>query len=512
MYDNAPEYPDRPTQLVSESTVTRGATRVSRAGLIAALAVVVGAAGFAVTQASSDPAGPETREDAVAQFWEALDNEDVVGLIEVLLPSERESLIIPATNVLLELARLDVATDDVISEGGDVEFFAGFEFDIPGPGEPNEITYEIAPVGGNEAIQWITTTGGVASANVDPQKFVDLMGGKVDVLRDQIEPEDLEPESTTTDFAESYAEGNPFEFAIVEEDGYYYFSIYYTIAGNASEGRVPNFAAAPRPNGAATPEEAAVQLLDTLVDLDAKGVLATLDPQEFRAAYDYWSEWSPDLVDGLDEALGAASEQGVSWDLVSAEATSSNRDGRTVATYTSAVFAIKSTNQFLETDLLVAVTTDSLSVTGTLDREPISIELNSQRIDASATFNSDPLEIHIDLETLEGSGFLGETQFETWRDGDCLMLSADDESTSFCGDDLQQELGSRVSGLSPDLFKLDTDYYSSGIVVVERDGLWYVSGGPTISYAIAEYLKLLEPADLDQLIERLEDLAKEGRF
>lgn len=494
------------------STVQRHTSKASRLGLVAALAVVAVAAGFAVNAAMSPAAGPETPEDAVAQMWVAIDNEDVVGLTEILLPSERESLVIPATEVLSELTRLEVLAAEAVSETGDAQVLAGYEFEVPAPGEIGAPTYDIVPLGGNDAVQWVTTTDGTVTGSVDPQKFMDLLGSKSDGLRDQIEAEDLQPESDSVDFGELYEDGEPFEFAVVEEDGYYYISIYYTMAGYANDFAVPDFAAAPTPFGAATPEDAAVQLLENIVELDAEGILTTLDPNEFRAAYDYWSEYSPELLDGLDEALDGAEEFGVTWDLVSAEVESSERRGRTVVNFTGAVFSVKSTNEDLLLDILISVDQDSFSVTGTLEGEPISIEINANRIDVSGSFWDERVEFHMDFETLEGDGEFGGNTFEMTRDGDCLVVTYDGESESICGEDLEGLYGMDFSGLESELIGANGEFYSAGLVMVERDGLWYVSGAPTISHALVEYLNMFEPGDLDELIEKLEELATEGEF
>jgi hypothetical protein len=533
MYDHVPDGPPKPltsdyasteptlielgdgegtSNVSATSIVERGNSIAGRFGLVAALAVVAVAAGFAIDAALTPAAGPETPEAAVAQMWIAIDNEDVLGLIEVLLPSERESLVIPATGVLSELSRLDVLTDDAVSETGEAQVLAGYEFDVPASGELDAPTYEIVPLGGNKKVQWVTTTGGAITGSFDPQKFLDLLGDKSEVLRDQIDSVDIEPDTGDIDFGELYEDGNPFEFAVVEEDGYYYLSIYYTLAGYASEGAVPDFAAAPIPQGGGTPEEAAVQLLDNLVDLDAEGVLATLDPSEFRAAYDYWSEYSSELLGGLDQALDAAEDFGVTWDLVSAEAESSESDGRTVVNYTSAAFSVKSTNQFLQMDVVIAVDEDSLSVTGTLDGEPISIEINAQRIDVSGAFSGEKVELHLDLETLEGEGEFGGNPFDTRRDGDCLEVTYAGDSESICGDDLDGLYGMGLSGLESDMAGTNGEFYGAALVAVERDGLWYVSGVPTISNALVEYFRMFEPGDLDELIEQLEELVTEGQF
>ena len=56
------------------------------------------------------------RQRALA-LLDALDNEDVLGAIDVLLPGERETLREPLTELVAELTRIEVLSDDASLAG-----------------------------------------------------------------------------------------------------------------------------------------------------------------------------------------------------------------------------------------------------------------------------------------------------------------------------------------------------------------------------------------------------------
>jgi len=95
---------------------------VGRVGLVAAALAVAGGGAFAVTRALSEPAGAQTPEEAVDQLFEAVENDDLVGLTEVMLPSERESLIDPMVDLFTELERLEVLDDQLQQKSTDQNF------------------------------------------------------------------------------------------------------------------------------------------------------------------------------------------------------------------------------------------------------------------------------------------------------------------------------------------------------------------------------------------------------
>ena len=94
-------------------------------GAAAAAVVAVGGAGiFAVANMSgSTVGGAATPDELGVEFLSAVENEDVLGVIDVLVPGERDSLGQPFVELVSELQRLDVLAPTDLSQisGIDIE-------------------------------------------------------------------------------------------------------------------------------------------------------------------------------------------------------------------------------------------------------------------------------------------------------------------------------------------------------------------------------------------------------
>ena len=99
------------------------ARRAGRAGKIIGAAVgavaIVGAGTFAVARIAGDDdaGGAATPEEAGLAFVEAIGNEDLLGMVDVLLPGEREALRGPLSDIVDELQRLEVLSEDADASG-----------------------------------------------------------------------------------------------------------------------------------------------------------------------------------------------------------------------------------------------------------------------------------------------------------------------------------------------------------------------------------------------------------
>lgn len=487
-----------------------------RLALVGTVLVVAVAAGFAIWRALSGPSGPATPEEAAARLFESGDQEDLLGIIEVMLPSERESLVEPTTDLVGELVRLEVLSDRTIDDDGALAGTSGVTFDFPEPGQPGELAYEIAPLGGSETVQWVTVTGGTATVTFDPAVARDGLGAALlDRFGDDL-GEDLEPQIDTVDFAEELARGEPLEFAVVEEDGGWYFSVWYTVAGLASDGRGPDHLAAPTPNGADSPEEAAAQFLRSAIELDVAGAMSTLDPEEFRALYDYWGHVGPDVVEGAQQARREAADGGFDWSVESVSASSEERDGRTVATFDELAVRFTSTAEGAEADLVASVSADGLSVDGTLLGAPLTLTVDQDRVTGQGTIEGDAVDIDVDLRTYEGHLQIGPDRLELSREGDCLVLSADGERELLCDEDLGLNGSSAALDIEEDWQAIGEGARTPGLTMVERDGRWYVSGFPTWIYAMTDVLAVIDREQFDELldssVELLDDLSRQPTF
>lgn len=491
---------------VDESSVRTGLP-LGRIGLIATVLALAGLGGFAVWRALAAPAGAATPEEAAAQVFEAADSEDLLGIVEAMLPSEREAMVQPMTDVMIELARLDVLSDDAV-QGDQVNAdVSGLSFDIPAEGEPGALVYEVEPLGTSEDIRWVTVTDGDLTVTFDPQQARELLGDRLGRMVEDLDPA-AETQTETVDLGEEYERGEPVQFAVVEEDGSWYFSLWYTVAGFATDGRAPDLALAATPVGAGSAEEAASLFLENLIELELTGAMSLLDPEEFRAAYDYWGEFGPEVAAEAASVRRDAAAEGFSWDVISVGAGSEDRNGRTVATIEEMTVGFTSTAVGSEADLTVGISVDGLVIDGTIQGEAVQATIDGERAVGQGTIDGQGFEFDLDLVTYEGFAQVGVDRFDMTRQGDCLLITINNTDTEeVCGDDFGAG-GDPFASLELQQEYQDTfsEIGTPGLTVVERDGRWYVSGFPTYAYTIVDFLKVVDPEEFDELLDSYEEL------
>jgi hypothetical protein len=382
------------------------------------------------------------------------------------------------------------------------ESASGFDFDMPAEGEPGALVYELAPLGQSEDIHWVTVTDGMLTITADPQQLRDAFGGR---LAEWVDAEtstgNLSVETEHIDLRQALNDGHPLEFAVVREGDGHFVSLYYTIAGIATDKEAPPYELAPTPVGADGAEQAAVDFLDAVVDLDAERALTMLDPSEFRAAYDYWGRYSPDLVQGWQDARSAAVENGVQWELVSATTSSEDRNGRKITTFDEVVVGVTSTRADNQLDLVITVNTAGLTVTGTVEGQPVSLTITGERIQGSATLDGVVMEGELDFATYEGWIRTDGEQVTLTRDGDCLIISNGIDTQQVCDNDLPVDGAGSLLDFQTDYREALAEVGLPGLTVVERDGRWYVSGAPTLLYTAVDYLRLLDAQQLEDLLD-----------
>ena len=520
-----------PIQTNDNSGSSGGNKWLMRGALVAAAVVLLGGIGAALKFTVFDKNGEDTPEAAADAFVAALDQEDPLGLIEVMLPSEFESTIEPANAVVKELVRLEYLSDAAYE---DDNFSLGDTIKIEVV-EP--IEYESQPlVEGFEDIQEINFTGGKIQITSDPTKLNALRGtranqdninGEVEVSTISFTPTSYVTSTTNTGVDSSETSDEPLSLVAVKEDGGYYISLYYSIAEAARKdagAEKPDFANPLQPQGADSPEEALTLFMDRLTDLDFEATAAIMDPQEFRAMYDYWSLIQPEL-DEAGDIKAQAADEGFSWDL-NFEARSEERDGRTVAIPTAMSGDFQFDDGFDSVDIEFSLDDSSFTANGDISgSNQGSFDINVQESDGIAKgtvkFNDGAQTVNgeftIDSETLSGSGSLtvdGETVSGDFRvDGDCVELSytldGETESSRECDDSGTIAFWIEYQETTSDIF---SDLETPGLTVVERDGKWYVSGAPTFYYIAVDYMKALTPEEIDQLDDLQDDLLNTDPF
>jgi hypothetical protein len=251
--------------------------------LLAVGIVVVLAGGvFAATQLAGGGAG--SPEGAVERLFDAIAGEDVLGILEAMPPSERNSFRDPLVDFVDELKRLEILSDDA-----DLRSVSGIDLDFP------ELELASEPI--TDELAGVRIVRGRARVTTDPSR---LPVGSL--LRDLIGDE-LEAQRPTTE--ESEASGDEDIIVAVKEDGRWYVSLWYTVAELSRRD-----AGAPLPDprervvarGAASPGAAVEEFLRALGAFDIRRLFELLPPDEARALHDYAPLFLDEAEDGLAEA------------------------------------------------------------------------------------------------------------------------------------------------------------------------------------------------------------------
>lgn len=225
----------------------------------------LGGAVFAATQLMGDEGTPE---EAVERLFDAVADEDVLGILEALPPSERDPLKDSVDDIVDEAKRLELLSGDV-----DLRKVSGLDFTVEG------LRLSTAALADN--FSTVTIEAGTFRTATDPARlplgdFVKDIAG--DALRE------AEP---TTD--EDPADGDG-RIVAVKEDGKWYVSLWYSLAesGRRDSGApVPDFGNGVKANGAESPEAAVEELLRAGSRLELRRLIELLPPDEARALHDY---------------------------------------------------------------------------------------------------------------------------------------------------------------------------------------------------------------------------------
>ena len=246
------------------------------------LVLLVGGVAFAATQMGSDD-GAGDPEAAVTEMFDAIADEDVLGMLATLDPGERDALSRPVERFFGELERLEVLDDSFELSG-----IAGIDLEF------EDLTFRTEPV--RDDLTRVYLTGGTASFAVDTDEIP--VG---DFLSDTFERFGVEYRGVQQSDSEALdpAEADD-TFLVVRDTGDgWRVSLGYTAmeAARVAQGApVPAAGAGLAAIGADTPEEAVEGFLQAAVGVDIEGVVARLSPGELRAVHDYW----PVLVSGAD--------------------------------------------------------------------------------------------------------------------------------------------------------------------------------------------------------------------
>jgi hypothetical protein len=433
--------------LESETPVrTGGLTGVG--GRVAAgvlgLVLLVGGVAFAATQMGNDD-GASDPEAAVADMFDAIADEDVLGLLATLDPGERDALTGPVEELFSELERLEV-----LDESFELDGVSGVDLEFDG------LTFRQEPVRAD--LVRVYLTGGTASFAVDTDAIP--VG---DFVTDTFERFGVEYRGIQQSDSEALdpAEADD-TFVVVRNTGDgWRVSLGYTAVEAArmrAGAQVPVAGAGLTAIGADSPEAAVEGFLRAVIGIDVEGAVARLSPGELRAVHDYW----PALVGGAD--LPTAADVPAEMDL---------------------------------TDLELRSTTDGDR--GQVFVDSIGIDVVTEDFEGGATISDGCITMRGDVRTALEEAELGLADGPICQDDiEAILEEAAGETGGF------GLFG--LGGLDTLAFEGGGDTPELGITVVRIDGDWYVAPLGTWADLGLAVLETLEREDLDAMVDSIEEL------
>ncbi len=271
---------DAPTAtVVAANTVGKRGKGKVIGGLIVVVALV-GAGAFAVSKiVAGNDGGAANPTEVGTRLMDALAQEDVLGVVDLLLPGEREMMRQPLIDMVDHLKRLEIVDESASLEkvGGLDIAFADVHV-VPKPTNVDDVS-DIR----------ITATGTVSvdgeQVPIGQLLLDEAFGGERPDL-------DSDPQDSDLDW----------QLAAVKDDGRWYLSAFYSIAENIriTADDVPDIPESPVvARGADTPDGAVQAIFDAVDDLDLEGLIAALNPNEAEALQRY----APMFVDDAQSAL-----------------------------------------------------------------------------------------------------------------------------------------------------------------------------------------------------------------
>jgi hypothetical protein len=258
-------------------------SRVGRGALVGAVVAVllIGAAGvFAATQLlGGDDGGAASPEELGQQVLDAIDDTDLLGLVDLLVPSERDVVRDPLTELVDELRRLDI----------------------------------VSPPAGADGIEGVEFVVERASVRVQPTNVADItnlrLRGDLTVI---VDGDALPIGSLLTDSFGDFdrseldaTETEPFDVTLtaVDLDGRWYASVFFSIAEAVRAEQAPPAdipEAGIEPSGGSTPEGALDALFGGVEALDLTRIVAALNPGEASSLQRYAPMFLGAAQDELD--------------------------------------------------------------------------------------------------------------------------------------------------------------------------------------------------------------------
>ena len=290
--DHAPTAVHLPGE-VPVMSAPRRTGRARRAGVIATITALIGAGGFTTYSflGASNDGGAATPEEAVTTFVSALEQEDVLGMIDVTLPEEVGHLRAAVDSVTADSKRIGLLADEF-----DIGGVRGIDVSVA------DLVLETNFLEGDLAV--VTATSGTFSAAFDSNAFP--FG---DNLRELLgEKEQVDTLNWTLGDVDS-----PAQLMTVQRDGRWYVSLEYTVAEylRASSGWELPGPVDRTPVGFDSADAAVTGFYERLAALDFQGALDTFAPGEDAMAWVAQS-WLPDAEAAIERGRADGWTVGIS--------------------------------------------------------------------------------------------------------------------------------------------------------------------------------------------------------
>jgi hypothetical protein len=286
-----PSDPATPSATYMYTSATPAAPRrkpLAYVAVLIGLIAMVGGAVFFARSLAKPEGGADTPAAAVRRLFDALSNEDVLGVLEALPPSERDSLRTSVQQITAELSRLGVLATNV-----DLSDLPGIELEFTG--------LRLVPTEVGTGVTSVAVTAGSSTYRVDPD--ASPLG---DFVRGLLPPSASKVVEGSDDLSD-----NEVFFTAIKEGDRWYVSLWYSTA-EAARGKgttPPPFGRGLPARGAPTPEKAVEDLIRAAVGLDVRRLIELTPADEARALHDYAPLFLPQAEAGVAEMKNAFSAQ-----------------------------------------------------------------------------------------------------------------------------------------------------------------------------------------------------------
>lgn len=322
------------------------------AAVVVALLAIGAAAVFAVSRISGTSSGGASSPEQVGRdLMTAIDEEDLLGVIDLMLPGERETFRQPAIDLVSEFSRLGVVDQSMTL--ADID---GFDFIVAVD------VVSAQPTNADDIANIVVVADVTTIIDGSELPIGDLI---TDLAGDDFERDSLD---VTND------ETIEWRLTTVRHDGSWYLSLFHSAAeeGRLSAGSPP-IPDGLEPRGGDSPEGAIDALLDGVEQLDLAKIVAAINPEEAAALQRYAPLF-------LDEAQAALDEVPISWQI------------------TDVTYTVDGSGAEREVDV------DSMRIVGEIDSMPLTVETSGSC--ATISFDDETIDTcqqqQFDLDELLG--------------------------------------------------------------------------------------------------------------